>query len=73
VIVFVVSLIAAAVIMIPLVLSAWRQHRTPAELRGEWWSRFESEFRAYADQAARRAANAKRAADARRPSRDVGP
>ena len=24
----------------------WR--RTPAELRGDWWTEFESEFRAYA-------------------------
>jgi hypothetical protein len=32
-----------------LVLAGWRRHRTPPDLRGDWWSRFESEFRAYAE------------------------
>jgi hypothetical protein len=26
-----------------------RRRRTPPELRGEWWPRFESELRAYAE------------------------
>lgn len=33
---------------------AVRRHRTPPELRGDWWTPFEREFRAYAKQAARR-------------------
>jgi hypothetical protein len=28
-----------------------RRLRTPRELRGDWWSEFEREFRAYASQA----------------------
>jgi hypothetical protein len=30
-----------------------RRRRTPPELRGDWWTPFEREFRAYARQAAR--------------------
>ncbi len=33
---------------------AVHRHRTPPELRGDWWSRFEGEFRVYARQSARR-------------------
>jgi len=62
-------LVAAAVIVMPLALSTWRRRRTPAELRGDWWPRFDSEFREYADRVARRAANTKRATDVRRESR----
>jgi hypothetical protein len=29
-------------------LSEWRERRTPPELRGGWWVRFEDEFRTYA-------------------------
>jgi hypothetical protein len=29
-------------------VSARRRRRTPPELQGDWWARFESEFRAYA-------------------------
>ena len=47
-------LVAIAAIAMPLALSAWRHHRTPAELRGDWWPRFESDFRAYADHVGRR-------------------
>jgi hypothetical protein len=32
---------------------AVRRRRTPPELRGDWWTPFEREFRAYARQAAR--------------------
>jgi hypothetical protein len=28
-------------------------HRTPPELRGDWWSQFEREFHAYASRTAR--------------------
>jgi hypothetical protein len=30
------------------IVQAIREHRTPPELRGDWWARFEREFRAYA-------------------------
>lgn len=36
------------------ILSAVRYRRTPRELRGDWWTPFEREFRAYAKQAAGR-------------------
>ena len=29
------------------IFRAIREHRTPPELRGDWWSGFEREFRAY--------------------------
>ena len=35
------------------ILGAVHRHRTPPELRGDWWTPFEREFRAYARQAAR--------------------
>lgn len=36
------------------ILMAVRRHRTPPELRGDWWTPFEREFRAYARQASAR-------------------
>ncbi|HKO27633.1 MAG TPA: hypothetical protein VJU80_09265 [Solirubrobacteraceae bacterium] len=35
------------------IVLAMRRRRTPRELRGDWWTPFEREFRAYAMQAAR--------------------
>jgi hypothetical protein len=35
------------------IVQAIREHRTPRELRGDWWSGFEREFRAYASRTAR--------------------
>lgn len=35
------------------IVQAIREHRTPPELRGDWWGRFEREFRAYAARPAR--------------------
>lgn len=35
------------------ILFAMRRRRTPRELRGDWWTPFEREFRTYASQAAR--------------------
>jgi hypothetical protein len=35
------------------ILVTVRRRRTPPELRGDWWTPFEREFRAYARQAAR--------------------
>ena len=43
----VVALIAGAVI-IRLILPVVWHLRLAAELRGDWWARFEHEFRAYA-------------------------
>ncbi len=42
----------------------WRRHNTPRELRGDWWPRFESEFRAYVER------GAKAAGESRRRTRD---
>lgn len=44
-------LLALGLVLVALVyglvrLSIWRN--TPAELRGDWWERFERQFRAYA-------------------------
>lgn len=46
------------VIMIPVLVgvillaaagwTAWRRMQQPPELRGDWWSEFEHQFRAYA-------------------------
>lgn len=63
-----VLVVAAAAIVTAMVVSTWRSRRTPAELRGDWWPRFEAEFRAYAEWFARRAENSMRAQDARRRS-----
>ncbi len=45
-----IALIAFAVVVLGVAL--WlvlRAHRTPGELRGDWWPRFEQEFRVYAE------------------------
>ena len=34
------------------ILAALRRLRTPPELRGDWWTEFERDFRAYASRAA---------------------
>jgi hypothetical protein len=36
-----------------VILITLRRRRTPPELRGDWWTPFEREFRTYAGQAAR--------------------
>jgi uncharacterized lipoprotein YddW (UPF0748 family) len=36
------------------ILIAVRRRRTPPELRGDWWTPFEREFRAFASQQAAR-------------------
>lgn len=46
--VLVIGLVAGAC----AIVIAVRRHRTPPELRGDWWTPFEREFRAYARQAA---------------------
>jgi hypothetical protein len=48
---FVLVWLALAAALIGVVAFAWRckrRHDTPKELRGEWWPRFEAEFREYA-------------------------
>ncbi len=43
--------VALAAVLIGFAAFAWRFKRrrdTPEELRGEWWPRFEAEFREYA-------------------------
>ena len=48
-----VFLVAAAAILTHVALSTWREHRTPAELRDDWWPQFEREFREYAHRVGR--------------------
>jgi hypothetical protein len=54
-----VSVLAIVVILITAIaagygmLTALRRSRTPDELRGDWWTEFEREFRAYARTSAR--------------------
>lgn len=43
-----VAVIVALVLALYLGLRVERRRRTPSELRGDWWSSFEEEFRAYA-------------------------
>jgi hypothetical protein len=52
----VVFVVASIVIGATFIAKTLRAHRTPSELRGDWWSRFESEFRDYT----RRTSGAKR-------------
>jgi hypothetical protein len=68
-----VILIGIAVLATPLVIAAWREHRTPPELRDDWWPRFESQFRAYAERTAHGVSDPKRATDARRAAGETGP
>ena len=51
-IVAVVFVIASVVIGTTVIAKTLRAAVTPHELRGDWWSRFESEFRAYARRSA---------------------
>jgi hypothetical protein len=37
-----------------LLLPVWHGRRTPRELRGDWWSQFETDFRDYAQHASAR-------------------
>jgi hypothetical protein len=41
------AVVVGVVIGSCLALRINRRRRTPAELRGDWWARFEDEFRAY--------------------------
>lgn len=45
--------VIAAFLATRVVMPAIRRHRTPDELRGDWWPAFEREFRAYARRTAR--------------------
>jgi cytochrome c oxidase assembly factor CtaG len=46
--------VALVVLGAPMLVSTWRERRTPPELRGDWWRRFEADFRAYATRTADR-------------------
>ncbi|MGH2874439.1 MAG: hypothetical protein ACRDL5_18520 [Solirubrobacteraceae bacterium] len=50
----IVVLLGCSPLLVRLAAAGMRRRRTPAELRGEWWERFEGEFRAYAARSARR-------------------
>lgn len=45
-VVIVLTLIALLAVLLICKVAAWQ--RTPQELRGDWWDRFERQFRAYA-------------------------
>jgi hypothetical protein len=49
-----ILLVLAAAVGVGAVLVTLRRRRAPADLRGDWWSAFERDFRAYAAQAAGR-------------------
>jgi hypothetical protein len=51
-IVFVLVAMALAFAFVPASLFSVRRQRTPPELRGDWWPKFEAEFRAYASRLA---------------------
>jgi hypothetical protein len=44
----VLLLVVAVAAEVLLLVRAIGKQRTPSELRGDWWSAFEREFRAYA-------------------------
>lgn len=44
----VVVLTLIALLGVALIWKTASWHRTPRELRGDWWDRFERQFRAYA-------------------------
>jgi hypothetical protein len=52
--------IAAFALGTYLIASDVHRSRRPPELRGDWWSRFEREFRAYAEAAERSARRQRR-------------
>jgi hypothetical protein len=51
-----VVVVALAIIALAIgmwvIVTEFRNRRTPPELRGDWWERFEREFRAYAARSA---------------------
>jgi cytochrome c-type biogenesis protein CcmH/NrfG len=51
----VVAALLLAAVAVRLVLPALRRRRMAAELSGDWWPRFESEFRAYSSRFAQSA------------------
>jgi hypothetical protein len=61
ILIVVVAVIVGAVV-IRLAVSALRHVRLAAELRGDWWPRFEREFRAYASRSWEDARRAERRA-----------
>ncbi len=49
----ILTLALVAVVGLCLLVQEMPRRRTPAELRGDWWTSFEREFRAYAREATR--------------------
>ena len=61
----IIVIVLAVTAGITLVIIRAHAQRRPAELRGDWWSAFERDFRAYAA-AARRSESPRRQLDPRR-------
>lgn len=69
----VLFVVPSALLTAFVVLAGWRRSRTPAELRGDWWARFEEEFRAYADRTRSDQERVDDRGEAGRPGRDRKP
>lgn len=68
------ALVVTAAVVLVFALSAglalwFEDRRTPAELRGDWWSAFEQEFRAYSTRSAQPRGETRRNPPTRRPDR----
>ncbi|HLY48487.1 MAG TPA: hypothetical protein VKR21_04765 [Solirubrobacteraceae bacterium] len=64
----VVAVLIAVLLAVYCGFRVERRRRTPPALRGDWWSAFESEFRAYA----KRADAARRARERRNDHGSIG-
>ncbi len=65
----VLVLAVIGVVGICLLVQEVRGHRRPAELRGDWWTSFEREFRAYASEVTRSQRSRSRRPDQPGPAR----
>jgi hypothetical protein len=66
--------VAAVALGASLLLATWTRRHTPPELRGDWWPRFETEFRAYAERAANSAGRTRgQMGDGKSPPGDPDP
>ena len=65
-IVFVLIALAVCVAFCPAAVFGTRRQRKPPEIRGDWWTKFEADFRAYAASVAA-AERSERRRGARRP------
>jgi len=59
-----IAALGAALVLLAAIsiLAIVRRQRTPSELRGDWWPRFEREFRAYDARASKTPIDRKRPA-----------